>query len=81
MVLNFLGDMPKKTPKFPEILTLLLHVSLKIPQVTQFPAKSSDSQKKFAFLPKQPFLELTPHVTLDMGVPAWQWGGAGKNYA
>ena len=55
-----------KTPKLPENLTSILRVSWKISQVSWFPAKSSDSWKNFVFLPKKPFLELTPHVLLSI---------------
>ena len=40
------------------------HISRKISQVSQFPAKSPDSRNKFVFLPKQPLLELSPPVNL-----------------
>ena len=38
------------------------HISRKISQVSQFPAKSPDSRNKFVFLPKQPLLELSPPI-------------------
>ena len=40
------------------------HISRNISQVSRFPAKSPDSRNKFVFLPKQPLLELSPHVIL-----------------
>lgn len=67
---EILGDIPPKNSKFLKNVTLLLCVSWKIPKVFRFPAKSSDSQKNFVFLLKQPFLELTPPVSSTNSQPS-----------
>ena len=47
------------------------HISRKISQVSRFPAKSPDSRNKFVFLPKQPLLELSPHVYPQPATNCW----------
>ena len=42
------------------------HISQKISRVSRFPAKYPDSRNKFVFLPKQPLLELSPPVNVNL---------------
>ena len=67
---NYFGSLFPKSLGLSIIFSPLLHVSWKNFQVSQFLAKSSDSQRNFVFLQKQPFFELTPPVdSLLSGYP------------
>ena len=45
---------------------IISQISRKIFLVSLFPPKSPDSRNKFVFLPKQPLLELSPPVTMQL---------------